>query len=111
MVSDFSELGESGEQQATAYLIKCGYKIVDRNVRARIGEIDIVAKDQGVLCFVEVKTRQSQEYGSPLEAVTPAKQRKLAKMAEWYVQEKNLEDMDARFDVVGISVEDEEYIF
>lgn len=96
------EKGNQGERLAEDYLLKQGYEILARQYRSRFGEIDLVARQGRIICFVEVKARYSDEFGSPFEAVSPAKQRKLQKMALWYLQEHKALDVDARFDVVGI---------
>lgn len=67
-----------------------------------MGEIDIIAREKGVLCFVEVKTRKSDRFGLPQEAIDALKQRKIAKVALGYLKEKNLLGKKARFDVVSI---------
>ena len=68
-------LGTWGENFAASYLRKQGLKILQRNLRTPVGEIDIVARDRKALVFVEVKTRQSRQYGTPQEAVGAHKQR------------------------------------
>jgi putative endonuclease len=76
---------------------------VFRNYRTRLGEIDIIAEDQGNLVFVEVKTRRGHQCGHPFEAVTPAKCRQISKAALLYLTETGREGQAARFDVVAIS--------
>jgi len=95
-------LGKKGEKISIEFLKKQGYKIVETNYRCSVGEIDIVAKDKDVLCFVEVKTRKSDEYGLPEEAVDRHKQRKLVKVALAYLEEKKVYGQDLRFDVVSV---------
>jgi len=95
-------LGKKGEKISIEFLKKQGYKIVETNYRCSVGEIDIVAKDKDVLCFVEVKTRKSEEYGLPEEAVDGRKQRKLVNVALAYVKEKKVYEQDLRFDVVSV---------
>ncbi len=99
-------LGALGEDLADAYLQKNGYTIVYRNFRCRLGEIDIIAERRGILTFIEVKTRVSQKYGLPAEAVTFAKQRKLRRTAECFLQRGGmLENMPPlSFDVIEIVV-------
>ena len=89
---------------AQKFLKKKGLKIIDENYRTRWGELDIIARDGQTLVFVEVKTRTQKIFGSPLQAVTPDKQRRLIRMAKTYLVEKNLNDTPARFDVIGISL-------
>jgi putative endonuclease len=102
------QLGDRGEDLAAAALKKQGYKILERNYRTPLGEIDLIAKQKGVLVFIEVKTRQSGRYGTPAEAVHPAKQAKLRRLAEYYLQQQRLGDVAVRFDVVAITVKGEE---
>lgn len=97
------ELGRIGEELAAAYLESAGFRIRERNVRLRGGEIDIVAHDGPVLVFVEVRTRRGGELGGPLESVDRRKQRKLLFLARAYLQSRGLGDAPCRFDVVGIS--------
>ncbi len=99
-------LGALGEDLADAYLQKNGYTIVYRNFRCRLGEIDIIAERRGILTFIEVKTRVSQKYGLPAEAVTFAKQRKLRRTAECFLQRGGmLENMSSLcLDVIEIVV-------
>ena len=106
MTKNKTEAGRLGEVLAAEYLEKQGYTIVERNYKNRIGEIDIIAYDRDVLCFVEVKTRFDDEYGSPFEAVTLSKQIKISKTARWYLAHKSFDDQEARFDVVGIWIKE-----
>ncbi|TAL67657.1 MAG: YraN family protein [Bacteroidetes bacterium] len=97
------EKGNEAEDQAVDLLISKGYKIIKRNfIYGRIGEIDIVAKDGETLVFVEVRSRKSNEFGSPLESVTPKKQRVLRKVAEGYYYINKLNDVSSRFDIIAI---------
>lgn len=98
-------IGNRGESAAVAFLEAQGYRVVDTNVRplpgmAR-GEIDIVAWDGDMLCFVEVKTRRSAG-AEPVEAVGPRKQKQLALLAEAYLALHDLDDIPCRFDVVTV---------
>ncbi len=102
------DLGAYGEKAACAYLIKRGYTILARNFRyCRYGEIDIVASKAGVLSFIEVKTRTSQRYGMPAEAVTLTKKRKIYRCAEYYLKCAGLMSCIPvlSFDVVEIIIE------
>ena len=94
--------GLHGEDIAVSFLETQGYSIVARNYRQRFGEIDIVAQDGETLVFVEVKTRRSDRFGSPFEAIDTRKQIKISRMAQDYISRNNLEDCSARFDVVAI---------
>src|SRR5687768_18059417 len=95
-------LGKRGEDLACAELEKRGYVIVDRRFSTRCGELDIVARDGGVLVFVEVKARSGSSFGSPLESVTWQKQQRLSRMAASYLCTKRLTSAACRFDVVSI---------
>lgn len=102
MESRHLQIGHQGEAIALKQLKKTGYKIVEKNYRSKLGEIDIIAKDQDTLSFIEVKTRQSTRYGHPKGAITPKKQRKLSMVALGYLKETNQSYHKARFDVVSI---------
>ena len=101
-------VGQRGESLAIDALAQAGYEIVERNFRTPIGEIDVVAKESGVLCFVEVKWRRDENMGHPLEAVTAEKQRRLARTADWYLAKRKKFGVAARFDVVSIIEENGE---
>lgn len=97
-----ARLGRRGEDVATWILERKGWRIVARNVRAREGEIDLVASRAGVLAFVEVKTRRSRAFGEPAEAVTPAKRRKIRTMALRFLAEQGVRAHTVRFDVMEV---------
>jgi putative endonuclease len=97
-----SHTGKRGEALAVKCLKKNGYKIIERNYRCKLGEIDIIARDGRVLAFVEVKARRSDEFGGPKWAVTPQKQRKVSMVALQYLKETEQMEQRARFDVVAI---------
>ena len=99
---DKTAVGNQGEDIACWYLKKQGYKILERNFRIRGGEIDIVARDQNYLVFVEVKTRYSHEYGLPVESMTPWKIKHLLKTAKFYLQKSGWEDNPYRLDFISI---------
>lgn len=94
--------GAVGEEVAVTFLKKNGYQILEQNYYYNHGEIDIVAKEGKTLVFVEVKSRRSRTFGEPEESVTPKKQELIRRTAEGYVLEKNVGEMDCRFDVVSI---------
>jgi putative endonuclease len=96
-------LGKQGEEAAAAFLRKKGYKLLRRNFRTKMGEVDIIAKDGDVYCFIEVKTRDSLRFGAPVEAVSSFKQRQIAKAALAFLKENNLLDQKARFDVISVT--------
>jgi putative endonuclease len=104
MNADRKRLGERGEDAATAYLERAGLTVVERNWRCNSGEIDIVALDADTVVLVEVKTRRSVKAGTPEEAVTPAKQRRYAKLAQAYLQSAGIADVGVRFDVISLLV-------
>lgn len=95
-------LGKKGEELAADYLIKSGYRIVERNYRCVFGEIDIVAEDGDTLVFIEVKSRRSANYGVPQLAVGYRKQKKISTVALNYIEERQKHGRSARFDVVSI---------
>lgn len=97
-------VGQQGETLACQYLSRQGYRVIVRNYRTRLGEIDIIAEERGTLVFVEVKTRRGHQCGHPFEAVTPAKCRQISKVALEYLAETGREGCSARFDVVAISI-------
>lgn len=96
-------LGKEGERVAELYLRKKGYKLVERNYRCSGGELDLIVLDRRVIVFVEVKTRTGVGFGTPLEAVEFRKQRRMIRAAQFFLAQKNLQQRDARFDVVGVS--------
>ena len=95
-------LGLVGEKTAVKHLKSQKYKILETNYKRSTGEIDIIAKDGDCTVFVEVKTRTSDVYGMPSEAVNVQKQLKYRKTAEFYLLEKGLSDSPCRFDVIEI---------
>ena len=99
-----SDLGPRGERIAAAYLAHAGLRVLDRNWRCREGELDIVARDGDALVFCEVKTRRGVGFGHPVEAVTPAKQRRLRLLAQRWLAAHDHHAPDLRFDVVGVLV-------
>src|SRR5512137_1106592 len=101
------ELGKRGEELALRFLKKSGYKIIEQNYVCKMGEMDIIAREKDTLVFIEVKTRTSIEFGPPQLAVNLSKQRQLSKVALNYLNEKRLNDVKARFDVVAILLEQE----
>ena len=97
-----NRLGLAGEESAAQFLKAKGYRLLERNFAAPYGEIDIIAQDKKTLVFVEVKSRAYTAFGGPLMAVTPAKQKKIARTAHAYLQAKGLKFDSIRFDVVCI---------
>lgn len=94
--------GKQGEEEAVHFLKKLGYKIVERNFKKPQGDIDIVALEGDTLVFVEVKTRYSQKYGLPVEAVTPWKVRQLIRNAYLYKMLHPDYPKSLRIDVVSV---------
>lgn len=101
-------LGQEGERIAESYLRKKGYRVVERNYRCSVGELDLVVLDRRVIVFVEVKTRTDERFGAPLESVGSRKQKKMIKAALFFLSQRRLHHRDARFDVVGVSWRDRE---
>lgn len=96
-------LGDEGEALAAEFLVRRGFKILERNFRCRVGEIDIVARDDKTIVFVEVKARKNRLYGTPQLSVTPFKQRQISKAALTWLAKKGQLDVCARFDVISIT--------
>ena len=96
------DIGLWGEETALKFLKRQGYRILKRNFRHALGEIDIIAQQKDTICFVEVKTRRSGAYGTPAESVHWAKQRKLSVMALFFLKQKHHLNRKARFDVVSV---------
>lgn len=97
------DIGSEYEDLAVAYLKAEGYEIVQRNFRCRMGEIDVIAKKDGYLRFVEVKYRKDSQKGEPGEAVDRRKQKKICKTASFYLLTQQFrEDFQVCFDVVTI---------
>jgi len=97
------ELGRRGENEAAAYLESGGYEIIAANYRTPLGEIDLVARHGHELVFVEVKTRRQGGWQAPEEAVDIRKQKRLRRLAQWYMQEHCPSEQDCRFDVLAIT--------
>ena len=96
-------LGKEGEDRAARFLMKQGYRIIERNYRTRSGEIDLIAVHDGAVVFIEVKTRTSDAFGAPELAVNPRKQQRMVKAALGYIKYKKLHQVPCRFDVVAIT--------
>jgi putative endonuclease len=95
-------LGKKGEEYAAKILEASGYKILEKNHKTPLGEIDIIAYDKKTLVFIEVKMRRSLNKGHPLEAVTEKKQKQIIKNSMFFLNEMNWHDKDIRFDVISI---------
>jgi len=95
--------GKSGEEAAANYLQANGYKLIERNYQCgRIGEIDIIAAEKEYICFVEVKTRTGNLFGTPSEAVDARKQANIRKLAWIYLKKCGKTECNVRFDVVEV---------
>jgi putative endonuclease len=102
---DTRSRGRAGERQAEIFLRGEGYRILERNVVTRAGEIDLVAEEGDVLCFVEVKTRRNAAHGPAVSFVPPAKRRRLARSAALYLAARGGPEQAVRFDVLGIELQ------
>ena len=101
-MAEHYELGKKGEQLAIDYLIKQGYKIVERNWRFQKAEIDIIARKEETLISVEVKTRSTNDFGNPQDFVNPKKIKLMVLAMNEYVLKKDL-NVEVRFDIVAIT--------
>ncbi len=102
-----NSVGKEGEEIAVRYFRKRGYRIIERNYRTPLGEIDLIAKDGDVIVFVEVKTRTDSAFGRPFEAVDWRKKEKIRKVSLCYLK-KFRHEVPARFDVLSIDIENGE---
>jgi putative endonuclease len=113
-MADFRELphtraqGREGEDEAERWLKRRGYRIVERNFSCKAGEIDIIARDGEVLCFVEIKARANRTYGTAIESISVSKQRRIARAASWYLV-RHPTDAPCRFDVLALDLVDGEW--
>ena len=96
-------LGSIAEEEAAKFLKKKGYRIIARNYRNRLGEIDIIAYEGKTLTFIEVKARRNTRFGLPEEAISDSKKRHISKAALVFLKEKGLFNQKARFDVLSIT--------
>jgi putative endonuclease len=104
--------GENAESAAARFLVRRGYRLVEKNFRSRYGEIDLVMLDRQCLVFVEVRYRRNDAYGGALQSVSAAKQAKLRRTAESYLQRAGLPEFEeCRFDVVAVSGSSPDYNF
>jgi putative endonuclease len=98
------EVGAKGEKLAVDFLKGLGYEILERNFRCRQGEIDIIARHDGCLVFIEVRTKKSSDFGTPEESVTSSKKEKLIALAEAYLQTLDSPPLSWRIDVVAVEL-------
>ncbi|WP_445733667.1 YraN family protein [Mariniflexile sp.] len=96
-----NELGKKGEQLAVDFLLKTNYEIMERNYRFEKAEVDIIAKKDGFLAIVEVKTRSTIDFGNPQDFVKPKQIQRLVKAVDEYVNANGL-DLEVRFDIIAI---------
>ena len=104
MSRERKDKGDRGEDRAAAFLRKEGYRILERNYRCPLGEMDIIAREGKTIVFVEVKTRSSDRFGSPQAAIGPQKQRRMTAIALCYLKGQGLLGAPARFDVAAVSL-------
>ena len=100
--SNKKDFGNWGERFAANFLQNQGYLLIERNFRCPYGEIDLIAKEGPIWCFVEVKTRNSSSFGYGYDSVTRTKQKHIMKVAQYYLNKAGLYEDPARFDVVSI---------
>ena len=99
------DIGKYGENLAVLDLEKKNYQILETNFRAGRGEIDIIAQKDNTLVFLEVKTKKHGDFGDPIYWVTRNKQRQIGRVAQAYLIEKAINDLDCRFDVITVTWE------
>ncbi len=104
------QIGKRGEFLAQRHLMEIGYEIIEVNYRCNIGEIDIIARKDKYIVFIEVKTRRSSKYGLPYESVSIHKQKTIRRVATYYLKVNGLTDRNCRFDVVSIEKKSLGYI-
>lgn len=98
-----TEKGRAAEDRAEQHLRALGYDILERNARSPLGELDIVATEGGDLVFVEVRSREDDAAGRAEDTVGPAKQRRLARVAAAFLEDRRLRPDTCRFDVIAIN--------
>lgn len=106
MTREKKDKGDRGEERAAAFLEAQGYRILERNYRCPLGEVDLIARDGATVVFVEVKTRSSSRFGSPQAAVGPGKQKRMTAVALFYLKGRGWLTAPARFDVAAVSLVD-----
>ncbi len=97
-------VGLRGEKAAVRFLVRKGYRILEKNARTFTGEIDIVARKKKTIVFAEVKTRKSLSFGPPYLAITHKKRRKLVQCALCYLKMKNMQNVSWRIDVISVEL-------
>lgn len=96
--------GKLGEDYATLYLLKNKYKIIARNYRCKLGEIDIIVKNKNTLIFVEVKARKNTRFGNAVEAITQEKQKHIYNTALYYISNNSINYEEIRFDAIEVYI-------
>jgi putative endonuclease len=102
MVDDRKRFGREGESAAVSCLREQGYVILETNFKTKVGEIDIIAREENTIVFVEVRSRSSSKFGNPKESITGGKQKKITKTALIWLKKNKKTGMKARFDVVTV---------
>ena len=102
-MAEHNLIGKKGEEEAVKYLMSCGYEIIATNWQEKKYEIDIIAKHDAQLVFIEVKTRSTSFFGNPEEAVDYKKQQHLIDGADYYIQQNEI-DLECRFDVISVII-------
>jgi putative endonuclease len=97
-------LGRFGEERAAIHVADLGYEIIERNWRSRLGEIDLIARDQDQLVFIEVKTRNGSGYGHPFEAITGEKISRMRKLAANWCQAREVSALKVRLDAISVLI-------
>lgn len=103
------KFGQEGEKAAVEFVNKLGYKLMEINYRMHPLEVDIIALDGEMVVFIEVKTRQTDEYGHPIEFITGKKEQNIIKVADYYLQFK-MPGKEGRFDVITLYKKNEVFI-
>ncbi len=96
------QVGKENEELAQKFLENKGYHILDKNFSTRYGEIDIIAKKENILIFIEVRSKSYNHFGKPFETIDKNKIKKILKTAQTYISKENLDNFDIRFDVISI---------
>lgn len=100
-----TQIGRHAEELAWEHLSRQGYRLVERNFRGRFGEVDLIAWDQDVLCFVEVRSRSSTDHGDPLESIDRRKINRIGKAAYEWLESYRGDWPQMRFDAIGVVLE------
>ena len=101
-LSERQNIGAEGEQIASDYLESKGFKIIERNYRCKRGELDIIAMENDILVFVEIKTRKPDYLKQPFVSVTRSKEKKVLSIADYYIYKNKIRNTRTRFDVISI---------